>query len=93
MATGVMGNLLQYLRGRVGRGWTADHSDGQLLERFVVHRDAAAFETLLQRHATLVWHVCRRILELKPFNITSVEQPLPHAQLEALAQVRRQVGG
>jgi L-alanine-DL-glutamate epimerase-like enolase superfamily enzyme len=35
--------------------------------------------------------VCRRILELKPFNITSVEQPLPHAQLEALAQVRRQV--
>jgi len=36
--------------------------------------------------------VCQRILELKPFNISSVEQPLPHGQVEALAQVRRQVG-
>ncbi len=36
--------------------------------------------------------VCRRILELKPFNITSVEQPLPHAQVEALARVRPEVG-
>jgi L-alanine-DL-glutamate epimerase-like enolase superfamily enzyme len=35
---------------------------------------------------------CQRITELKPFGITSVEQPLPHAQVEALAQVRRQVG-
>jgi L-alanine-DL-glutamate epimerase-like enolase superfamily enzyme len=36
--------------------------------------------------------VCQRILELKPFNISSVEQPLPHAQVAALADVRRQVG-
>jgi L-Ala-D/L-Glu epimerase len=36
--------------------------------------------------------VCRRILELKPFNITSVEQPLPHAHVQALADVRKQVG-
>jgi L-alanine-DL-glutamate epimerase-like enolase superfamily enzyme len=35
---------------------------------------------------------CRRILELKPFNITSVEQPVPHSQVAALAQVRREVG-
>ncbi len=34
----------------------------------------------------------QRILELKPFNITSVEQPLPHAQADALAELRRQVG-
>jgi muconate cycloisomerase len=34
---------------------------------------------------------CRRILELKPFNISSVEQPLPHAQIAELAQVRRQL--
>jgi muconate cycloisomerase len=36
--------------------------------------------------------VCRRILELKPFNISSVEQPLPHADVESLAEVRRHVG-
>jgi muconate cycloisomerase len=34
---------------------------------------------------------CQRILELKPFNISSVEQPLPHAQLEQLAEVRREL--
>ncbi len=33
-----------------------------------------------------------RILELKPFNITCVEQPLPHAEVGALAEVRREVG-
>lgn len=33
-----------------------------------------------------------RILELKPFGITSVEQPIPHEASEALAGVRRDVG-
>ena len=37
-------------------------------------------------------NVRQRILELKPFNITSVEQPIPHAQVEALADVRKEVG-
>ena len=36
--------------------------------------------------------VCQRIGELKPYNITSVEQPLPHDQVEALALVRKEVG-
>lgn len=36
--------------------------------------------------------VCRRILELKPFSISSVEQPLAHAKVAELAEVRRQVG-
>jgi L-alanine-DL-glutamate epimerase-like enolase superfamily enzyme len=36
--------------------------------------------------------VCARILELKAFQITSVEQPLPHAHVQALAEVRQQVG-
>jgi RNA polymerase sigma factor (sigma-70 family) len=35
--------------------------DAELLSCFVHHRDAAAFEELLERYAPLVWGVCRRI--------------------------------
>lgn len=37
-------------------------------------------------------NVCDRITELKPFGISSVEQPLPHAQINVLREVRAQVG-
>ena len=37
-------------------------SDAELLERYVRHRDEAAFELLLWRHGVLVLNVCRRIL-------------------------------
>ncbi len=37
-------------------------------------------------------NVERRILELKPFGITSVEQPLPHEQIAALPAVRKATG-
>ena len=33
-----------------------------------------------------------KILELKPFNLTSVEQPLPHADAAVLREVRKDVG-
>jgi L-alanine-DL-glutamate epimerase-like enolase superfamily enzyme len=37
-------------------------------------------------------NVADRILELKPFGISAVEQPLPHEQVKALAAVRGKVG-
>ena len=37
-------------------------------------------------------NVRQRILELKPFNITCVEQPVPHEQVAVLREVRREVG-
>jgi RNA polymerase sigma-70 factor (ECF subfamily) len=37
-------------------------TDAQLLERFAVRREEAAFEALLHRHGPLVFGVCRRLL-------------------------------
>src|SRR6476661_5740357 len=37
------------------REWT----DGELLRRYVSHRDDAAFEVLVRRHGAMVWRVCR----------------------------------
>jgi RNA polymerase sigma factor (sigma-70 family) len=59
MATGQLNGIMQTLR-HVVRGDTV--SDGQLLDAFVARRDEAAFETLMRRHAAMVWGVCRRLL-------------------------------
>jgi len=37
-------------------------------------------------------NVRAKILELKPFDITSVEQPVPHAEVAILREVRKDVG-
>src|SRR6516164_2966712 len=36
--------------------------DADLLERYILQRDEAAFEALLHRHGPLVFGVCRRLL-------------------------------
>src|SRR5262249_25496204 len=39
-----------------------EQTDGQLLEAFVRRRDSLALETLVRRHAPMVWGVCGRTL-------------------------------
>jgi RNA polymerase sigma factor (sigma-70 family) len=57
-----MDRALQLLREAALRTEGAGLTDGQLLECFVSRRETAALETLVRRHAPMVWGVCRRIL-------------------------------
>jgi RNA polymerase sigma factor (sigma-70 family) len=61
MARGQVPNVLQYLR-NLFRAPAAEQTDRQMLERFAVGRDESAFAALVERHASLVWGVCRRVL-------------------------------
>ncbi len=62
MATGQLHSVLHNLRRTALLGDDGGPTDGQLLDVFLDHADEAAFETLVRRHAPMVWDVCRRIL-------------------------------
>src|SRR5262245_20538163 len=62
MVGGPFSDVLRYLRSLIGLRGGADLSDAQLLQRFVAHRDSAAFESLVQRHGPMVLGVCRQLL-------------------------------
>ncbi|HTU91764.1 MAG TPA: efflux RND transporter periplasmic adaptor subunit [Gemmataceae bacterium] len=57
-----LSTVVRYLQQLTGSARASGASDAELLERYVRHRDEAAFELLLWRHGTLVFNVCRRIL-------------------------------
>ena len=63
MANAQLGQVLRQLRRWVGG--TADEAatDGQLLERFAVRREEAAFAALVVRYGPMVLGVCRRVLQ------------------------------
>jgi RNA polymerase sigma factor (sigma-70 family) len=63
MATSSINWLIQRLRHAALLREGAELTDGQLLEGFVRRREAAALEVLVQRHAPMVWGVCRRIAQ------------------------------
>src|SRR5436190_1318756 len=55
-------DVLRYLGGACAAPGERDLTDGDLLERFLTHREEAAFALLVQRHGPMVLGVCRRIL-------------------------------
>jgi RNA polymerase sigma factor (sigma-70 family) len=61
MANGRLRNVVRQIRKLAARE-TARPPDRDLLARFVHHHDEAAFAALVQRHAAMVFGVCRRIL-------------------------------
>ncbi len=61
MATSQTGKAIEQLRRAVLHDGAA-LTDGELLGRFIEHRDGDAFAALVRRHAAMVWGVCRRLL-------------------------------
>jgi RNA polymerase sigma factor (sigma-70 family) len=55
-------SVLKQLQHVVMRRYDGGLSDVELLERFVVARDPAAFEVLIWRHGSMVFGICRRML-------------------------------
>ena len=62
MASGQLSSVLRHIRKLAGARAAGTLTDGQLLERFTLGQDEAAFEALLQRHGAMVLSVCGRIL-------------------------------
>jgi RNA polymerase sigma-70 factor (ECF subfamily) len=58
----VIPEILQVFRQAEALRESEGQTDGQLLDRFVRGRDGAALETLVRRHAPMVWGVCHRTL-------------------------------
>jgi RNA polymerase sigma factor (sigma-70 family) len=62
MATNPVVAFVQRVRRSTLLRESEEQTDGQLLEEFVRRRDSLALETLVRRHAPMVWGVCRRTL-------------------------------
>src|SRR5262249_30603773 len=54
--------FVEHLRRRALRAAATTDADGDLLDRFVMNRDEAAFTFLVRRHGPMVLGVCRRVL-------------------------------
>lgn len=62
MTNGPLAAVLRHLRTWVGVKSRASLTDSQLLEEYVLRREETAFAALVERHAPLVFGVCRRML-------------------------------
>jgi RNA polymerase sigma factor (sigma-70 family) len=61
MATSSLTPVVEYVRRVVLRQNAGEAEDGELLARFVVGRDEAAFAALVRRYGPMVLGVCRRV--------------------------------
>jgi DNA-directed RNA polymerase specialized sigma24 family protein len=62
MSTVRLSAFIRRLRGEIAAAQPGGLSDALLLERWLGHRDEAAFEVLLWRHGPMILAVCRRVL-------------------------------
>src|SRR5205807_950109 len=62
MANPTLRTDIQHLHRVAGRQGPGTPTDAELLERFAVARDQAAFEVLVWRHGPMVLNLCRRVL-------------------------------
>jgi RNA polymerase sigma factor (sigma-70 family) len=63
MATGQLNVVLRHIRQLAGGPGLGQATDAQLLERFALRREEAAFAAILQRYGPMVLGVCRRVLQ------------------------------
>jgi RNA polymerase sigma factor (sigma-70 family) len=73
MGSGPPGSAGEYVQRLFAEGSLTGLTDSQLLERYVSRRDELAFGALVERHAALVWAVCRRALD-DPGNVDDAFQ-------------------
>src|SRR5579862_4690241 len=62
MSEGQRTAALQRLCAIIGNQVDNEQTDGQLLERYAIHREQAAFTALVRRHGPMVFGLCRRVL-------------------------------
>jgi RNA polymerase sigma factor (sigma-70 family) len=62
MSMSHVGEVIQLLRSALVLQDGTRLTDEELLEDYVNHRNEAALAALVQRHAPIVWGVCRRLL-------------------------------
>jgi RNA polymerase sigma factor (sigma-70 family) len=62
MPAGQLEGVIRHLRNVARQHEGAQVGDAELLERFIAHRDEAAFELLVRRHGPMVLGVCQRVL-------------------------------
>ena len=89
MPHAVLGSLLRYLR-QFHNLSTADATDGELLRRYA-SGDEAAFAELVRRHASLVWGVCRRLLNNELDTEDAFQGRLPGSAAESRVVARSSV--
>jgi RNA polymerase sigma factor (sigma-70 family) len=62
MSATQISKVVRQVHGALARHFTVGLTEAELWERYVHHRDEAAFEALVRRHGPMVLGVCRRIL-------------------------------